>query len=99
MPKGYVLAEVEITDPALFEQYRAKVPATIAAHGGRYLVRGGDPQALEGSHPMKRFVLLEFPSPAQAKAWYDCAEYAPLKAMRQRAATTHALLLNGAEPQ
>jgi uncharacterized protein (DUF1330 family) len=97
MPKGYMLAELEITDPALFEKYRAKVPATIAAYGGRYLVRGGEPQPLEGDHPLRRFVVIEFASPEQAKNWYHSGEYAPLKEMRMRAAKTHALLLNGVE--
>jgi uncharacterized protein (DUF1330 family) len=97
MPKGYLLAEVEVTDPKLYEEYRAKVPATIAKYGGRYLVRGGDPKAVEGDHPMHRFVILEFESPARLAEWYHSADYAPLKEMRQKAASTHAILLTGTE--
>jgi uncharacterized protein (DUF1330 family) len=97
MPKGYLLAEVEITNPALYDEYRAKVHATIAKYGGRYLVRGGDPQSLEGDHPACRFVILEFDSPARLAEWYHSAEYAPLKELRQKSAKTHVLLLNGVE--
>ena len=48
MPKGYFFVEIEITDPAAYEAYRTKVPDIISAHGGRILVRGGDPQPLDG---------------------------------------------------
>jgi len=97
MPKAYLLAELEITDPALFEEYRAKVPATIAKYGGRYLVRGGDPQSLEGDRPLRRCVILEFDSPARLAEWYHSSDYAPLKDLRQKSARTHLFLLNGVE--
>lgn len=97
MAKGYLFAEVEIIDPALFEDYRSKVPATIAKFGGRYLVRGGEPTRLEGDRTLRRFVVLEFDSPARLAEWYHSPEYAPLKALRQKAARTHAFLLNGVE--
>ncbi len=99
MPKGYLFAELEITDPAVFEEYRAKVPATIAKYGGRYLVRGGDPQTLEGDRTLRRCVILEFDSPARLAEWYHSPDYAPLKELRQKAAKTHAFLLNGTEAQ
>jgi len=99
MPKGYVFAEVEVTDPVLYEDYRTKVPATIAAYGGRYLVRGGDPVRLEGDHPMHRFVVLEFDSPQRASDWYYSEQYGPVKALRLKSATTHAFLLIGTEAQ
>ena len=83
---AYLHAKLEITDSALFETYRAQVPALIAAHGGRYLVRGGAVQALEGEAPAQRQVILEFPSMAALRAFYDSPEYAPLIALRQRAA-------------
>jgi len=97
MPKGYLLAEIEITNPALFEEYRAKVPASIAKYGGRYLVRGGDPQGLEGDRSLRRCVILEFESPARLAEWYHSPDYAPLKELRQKAAKTHAFVLNGVE--
>ena len=99
MPKGYVFAEVEVTDPVLYAEYRTKVPGTIAAYGGRFLVRGGDPVRLEGDRPMHRFVVLGFDSPERASDWYCSEEYGPVKALRLKSATTHAFLLNGAEAQ
>ncbi len=95
MPKGYVFAELQITDPVLYQEDRAKVPATIAAYGGRYLVRGGEPRRLEGDRPTNRFAVLEFDSPARASEWYHSEEYRPVKAIRLKSATTHAFLLNG----
>jgi uncharacterized protein (DUF1330 family) len=81
----------------LYEEYRAKVPGTIATYGGRYLVRGGDPVHLEGDRPLRRFVVLEFASPQRASEWYHSEEYRPLKALRQKAAVTHLFLVNGVE--
>ena len=95
MPKGYVLAEVEVTDPALFETYRPLASASIAAFGGRYLVRGGDPQVLEGNRPHRRMVLLEFDSPERATEWYRSPQYQEALAIRERAAKTHLLMLSG----
>ena len=70
MPKGYFFVEVEIADPAAYEAYRTKVPDIIAAHGGRILVRGGDPQPLDGVMPQRRRVIVEFDSPAAVEAFY-----------------------------
>jgi uncharacterized protein (DUF1330 family) len=92
---AFLVAEIEITDPAGFEEYRKGVPATIAAYGGRYIARGGAIEALEGDWNPKRMVIVEFPSMAQAKAWYTSAEYRDLMRMRQRAARTKAVLLEG----
>ena len=81
---AYVIADVEVIDSAGYEQYRQQVPATIAAFGGRYLVRGGALTALEGDWLPKRCVVLEFPSMAQLEAWYDSPAYVPLRALRER---------------
>ena len=92
---GYVIAEVEVTDPAAFDEYRQKVPATIAQHGGRYLVRGGAIDGKEGDWQPKRLVVLEFPSADQAKRWYASPEYAPLLALRLRAAKSKVIIVDG----
>lgn len=92
---AYVIAEVEITDPALFEQYRAQVPATIEAYGGRFLVRGGALETREGDWKPSRLVVLEFESLARAKQWYDSSEYRPLIALRQRCAKTQIVFADG----
>jgi uncharacterized protein (DUF1330 family) len=92
---GYVIAEVEVQDAALFEEYRKLVPATIAAHGGRYLVRGGATETKEGNWAPKRLVVLEFPSAEAARRWYHSPEYAPALAMRLKAAKSRVLIAEG----
>ena len=92
---AYVIAEVDVIDPAGFDEYRKGVPATIAAYGGRYLARGGALEPLEGGWTPKRMVVLEFPSMAQAKAWYTSAEYRDLMALRQRTTRSKVVLLEG----
>lgn len=91
----YVIADVEVTDAAGYEEYRQKVPATIAAHGGRYLARGGATELLEGSWLPKRCVILEFPTRAQFTAWWTSAEYEPLRALRQRTTKSHLIVTEG----
>lgn len=95
MPKGYILAEVEVTDLALFETYRPLAAASIAAYGGKYLVRGGATQTLEGSGKHARMVLLEFSSPERAMEWYNSAQYQEALAIRLKSATTEVSLLTG----
>ena len=92
---AYLYGNIEVTDPALYEQYRAQLPAIIAAHGGRYLVRGGAAQRLEGDVSVQRQVILEFPSMVALKAFYESPEYAPLIALRQRAARGSLLAVEG----
>lgn len=93
---GYVVAEVEVTDSATYEEYRKLVPGTIAKYGGRYLVRGGAVEPKEGGWQPKRLVVLEFPSLEQARAWYHSPEYAPALALRMKAARSKVLLVEGA---
>ena len=95
---AYVVAEVEVTEPAVYEQYRKLVPATIAKYGGKFLVRGGAVETKEGSWQPKRLVVLEFSSMDQARKWYHSPEYAPALALRARAARSKVLLVEGAPP-
>jgi uncharacterized protein (DUF1330 family) len=92
---AYIFANVDIRDPAAYEEYRRRVPAVIAAYGGRYLVRGGGVERLEGDAATNRLVILEFPDMAQLKAFYHSAEYQPLLAIRQRAARSTLLAIEG----
>jgi uncharacterized protein (DUF1330 family) len=92
---AYLIAEVDVHDAALFEEYRKRVPATIAKHGGKYVVRGGATETLEGGWTPKRVVVLEFPSMDQARKWYGSSDYAPALALRLKAATTKAILVEG----
>ena len=66
---GYVIAEVEVTDPAAYEAYRKLVPATVQKYGGRFLTRGGKTATKAGGWTPSRFVILEFPSLEQARMW------------------------------
>ena len=92
---AYLIAEVNITDPTVFEQYRAGVPATIAAYGGKYIVRGGVCEGLEGTWQPKRVIVLQFDSMARLKEWYNSKEYAPLLALRQKCANTNVIAIEG----
>jgi len=95
---GYVIAEVEVTDPVQFEKYRQGVPATVAAFGGRYIVRGGAITSLEGGWNPKRLIILEFPDVATAKAWYDSPAYQPLLAQRGTCARSRLIIVEGYTP-
>lgn len=85
-----VIVDIDVTDPAGYEEYKRLASASIAAHGGRYVARGGATTVLEGPWSPKRLVVLEFASPEKAREWYASPEYAVAKEARLRttAATT-----------
>jgi uncharacterized protein (DUF1330 family) len=93
---AYFIVDNEVTDPAGFEAYRTQVPVTVAKYGGRFLVRGGQTQTLEGDWKPRRIVVTEFPSIEQARRWYDSEEYRALKALRSRTARGSVVLVEGA---
>jgi uncharacterized protein (DUF1330 family) len=92
---AYVIADLTITDPQGFEEYRQMVPATIAKYGGKYVVRGGQMETLEGKWEPKRLVIIEFESAERAKQWWACEEYREAKALRQRTAQTNLIVVEG----
>ena len=92
---AYLIADVDITDREGFAEYQRQVPATVAAYGGRHLARGGAVEVLEGNWTPKRCVILEFPDMARLKAWWDSPEYVPLRAIRERTATTTVVATEG----
>jgi uncharacterized protein (DUF1330 family) len=92
---AYVIGEVEIHDMEDYKEYAKRVPATIQQYGGKYLVRGGAVTPKEGGWSPKRVVVLEFPSMEQARKWYDSPEYAPVLAIRTRAASSKLILVEG----
>lgn len=92
---AYVIADVTVTDPALMDEYRKLVPATLAAYGGKFVVRGGAVQKAEGDWSPSRLVVIEFPSMDHARRWYDCPEYRDPKAMRIKAGRTNLLFVEG----
>jgi uncharacterized protein (DUF1330 family) len=92
---AYVIGEIEVTNPAVYDDYRKQVLATVTKFGGRFLARGGKAEAFEGAAP-KRIVVLEFPSYEQAQKWYRSPEYAPLITLRQKGSKGRLLLVEGA---
>ena len=92
---AYLIGDVEVIDSVAYEEYRQKVPAVIAAYGGRYQARGGVVVLLEGNWSPKRCIVLEFPSLDQFKTWWNSPEYQPLKALRERAARSNLVVTEG----
>ena len=92
---GYVIADVQVTDEALFDEYRKLVPGTVAAYGGKYLVRGGDWEVREGEWTPTRTVVLQFDSVELAREWYDSPEYAAPKQMRIKSTNSSVVIVDG----
>jgi uncharacterized protein (DUF1330 family) len=92
---AYVVVEIEVLDPERYETYKQLAPPSIAQYGGRYVARGGQVETLEGTWSPKRLVILEFPSVDQAKAWWNSAEYAQAKALRQAVTRTQMIVVPG----
>ena len=92
---AYVIVEVSIHDHEAYEGYKKLTPATIAAFNGRFVVRGGRSESLEGDWNPERIVVLEFPTAERAKEWWASENYAPAKKIRQGAAHTKMLVVDG----
>jgi uncharacterized protein (DUF1330 family) len=92
---AYIIANVQVTDPQAYEEYRRRVPAIIAAYSGRYLVRGGQVENLEGDANPQRVIVLEFPSMALLREFYNSPEYRPLIAIRQRSSRSSLFAAEG----
>jgi uncharacterized protein (DUF1330 family) len=92
---AYVIVEIEILDPVGYEEYKKQAAATVHAHGGKYLVRGGNAEVLEGNWKPKRIVILEFESTERAKEWLNCEEYREPRKLRHETAKTNMLVLEG----
>lgn len=93
---AYVVVDIHVQDPVRYEEYKRQAAPSVAAFGGRYLVRGGVVTKLEGDWTPGRFVILEFPSAARAKEWWGSELYAPIKAIRHATAKTSMILVDGA---
>ena len=92
---AYVIVEIEIVDPVGYEEYRKLAGATVEKYGGKYIVRGGKAEVLEGDWNPKRIVVLEFPTMERAKEWLNCGEYREPRKMRHRTAKTNMILVEG----
>lgn len=92
---AYIIADVRVIDPTAYEEYRRQVGATLEQYGGRFLVRGGAAEQLEGGWEPQRIVVLEFESSEQARAWHSSPEYAPLRRLRQSVSEGRFILVEG----
>lgn len=97
-PKGYVIVEINITDPEGYEGYRAAVAPMVAAAGGRYLVRGGKAEGREGAPPAGRVVVLEYPSFEAAQAFLDSPEYGAIAHLRTDNTDSRLMIVEGIVP-
>jgi uncharacterized protein (DUF1330 family) len=93
--KAYIIVDVSITDPVLYEEYKKLTPSSLLPYGGKFVVRGGKTETLEGEWVPGRFVILEFPSVEKARAWYNSGDYSEARLLRQRAAHTQMIMAEG----
>lgn len=93
---AYVLVEISIHDPVEYEAYKKLTPAAVAAYDGRFIVRGGQTETLEGDWKPERIVVVEFPTVERAKEWWNSELYSNAKVIRQRAAKTKMIVVQGA---
>ena len=91
---AYLIAEVEVTDAKAYEGYRPLAAASIARHGGKYVVRGGRSEALEGGQP-QRVVVLEFPTMDAARGFYNSPDYREARKIREAASRSRVFLVEG----
>ena len=95
--KTYIIVDVKISDPTRYEDYKKLTPASLIPFDGKFIVRGGQAETLEGTWKPGRVVVLEFPSAQKARAWWASDSYAPAKALRQSASVTQMILVEGVE--
>ena len=92
---AYIIVEIEIVDPIGYEEYKKQAGATVEKYGGKYIVRGGKTEVLEGGWKPKRIVILEFPTMERAKEWLNCEEYREPRKLRHKTAKTNMLVIEG----
>ncbi len=92
---AYVIVDIQITDPVRYEEYKKMAAPTVTAFGGKYVVRGGAAETLEGEWVPGRLVVLEFPTLERAREWWASEAYGPAKQLRQACAKTEMLLVQG----
>lgn len=92
---AYVILDIDVHDPAQYEEYKKLSPASIATYGGKFIVRGGKSETLEGDWSPSRLVVLQFESMERAKAWINSEEYREARAMRHKTSTSQAVVVEG----
>ena len=98
-PPGYVIAEVEVTDPATMQKYVDKISETLAPFNHHYVVLSEKIQALEGEPPKSGIVIIAFDSAEKAREWYDSPAYSAIRPIRQSAAKSRIFIVEGVAPQ
>jgi uncharacterized protein (DUF1330 family) len=92
---AYVVLDIKVTDPQVYEEYKKLSPAALAAYGGKFLARGGKVETLEGEWAPQRLVILEFENAARAKQWLESPEYSRARKMRHQASSTQMIVVDG----
>ena len=92
---AYIIVDVEIHDPVQYEDYKKLTPISLAQYQGKFIVRGGKTETLEGGWDPQRIVVLEFPNADLARRWWASEEYAPAKSLRHRTAKSKMILVEG----
>ena len=93
---GYLIADIDVTDPVAYQEYAKLTPAIIAKYGGKFLVRGGEAEVVEGTWNPNRLVVLEFESLERAKEFYRSEEYRPVMEIRHKTAVSNLVFVEGA---
>jgi uncharacterized protein (DUF1330 family) len=94
---AYLVVEVDVKDPAAFQKYAAAIPKTLAPFGGRFVVRGGKTQILEGE-PTKRIVMIAFDSMEKARGWWESPDYEAIRPIRHSSAVARLYFVEGVPP-
>ena len=95
--KGYIVIDTEVVDQEAYSEFVGKIPAVIAVHGGRFLVRSSNAETVQGDWEPKRFVILEFDSPEAARKYLGSAEFMALDELRRRASHSRIVILEGCD--
>ncbi len=95
---AYIIVDVEIHNPVQYEEYKKLTPISLSKYQGKFVVRGGKTETLEGGWDPQRIVVLEFPNSELAKKWWASEEYAPAKAIRHKNAKSKMILVEGHNP-
>ncbi len=93
--KAYVIAQETVNDQVTFDEYRKEVPPTLVPFGGKFVVRGGNFTVVEGQWPHPRLVIIEFPSRADAEAWYKSPEYQRVIGLRLKSTVGNLIIVDG----
>jgi len=92
---GYVIAQIKVNDSEPFKDYVKRNTPVVEKYGGKFLVRGGEMEVLEGECPYPRAIVIQFPNVAAAREWYDSPEFRELTLIRKAAADTNLMLVEG----